>query len=63
MDGIIALQEFLKVVVIYSKMVDNPHTKPITLSELRVLITTTIEELENKANSDFDSAMEGYPEE
>lgn len=63
MDGITALQKLLRVVVVFSKWVENPSTRPIAVSELRVLITTAIEELENEANSDFDSAMEGYPEE
>lgn len=60
MDAIIALQQLLKVVVTYTKY-QSSSNKPVTLSELMVLIATTIEELEHEANSDSDSAMEGYP--
>lgn len=61
MDGIIALQKLLKVVDTYRDTFDG--TKVVTISMLMRMIERAIEELEDEQNSDFDSAMEGYPEE
>lgn len=61
MDGTIALQKLLKVVDTYRDTFDG--TKVVTISMLMRMIERAIEELEDEQNSNFDSAMEGYPEE